>query len=219
MKPLTILALVVILIIPAARPQTSFDFYNSSVGRDSVVEQQSPGGALCEVDCVVNPTDFCPWDPDEAVHVRGFGDLAPGDTVSWSSCVIADWSNHLVSLSAGGFRHGEITVTITAVNPHRGGTVTATGTSLRMCLLTPDYDRNTTLLSEIPGSNGGVGQHTPITVTVTNTGTRRIRDLSMHAGIQYSQIAQVREFYCGATLTCVGLTVPGLDPKVCWGVA
>jgi hypothetical protein len=216
--------LVVLLLLPAAKPAL-FVWFPESESHDRVVEQQTPGGALADcalVQCVVNPTDpFCVWDADESIETRGTGWLQPGESTTWTSCVIADWVNHLVYVTGAAGRHGQITATITADNPHLSGSVTVSGPEVAACLFPSEYDRNTPLLSEIPESNGGVGQYTPVTVTITNIGARRT-DASVSVGIRAAYQISWIELYCGPIedIQCDAIIVAGLgsDPKVCWGV-
>ena len=206
------LPLVVFLILVAAKPMP-FDFGSGRFTSNSVVEQQSPGGALCTGDeCVVNPTQ-CPWDPDERVESGGSGYLMVSESVTWHGCVIADWASHLVWASASA-RNADLETTITMANSHGTWSHSFRGSG---CMISPEYDKPSVLLAEVPESNGGVGDFTTITVTLENVGAKTARKVLALIGIEYDQFASRVALRCGDDLTCVGSTTPGREPRVCWG--
>lgn len=236
MRRLLVLALLATLALGAKPGTTPLTIDIEARQRDRVVEQQSPGGAFCDPsveDCVVNPTN-CKWDPDEWIRFSGIGDLDPGESASFELCVVADWVSHLwyVGAWASG-KHAALQLTLEHRNPHKptGVTINAVDDgqkgkpriSARGCLVTAGYDRETFWpLDVIGGSNGGVGAYTPLVLTVTNTGDRVAKDVSVRGQLDWLHTSSLTEYYCGR-ITYDGWRQPGFDPitgvGVGWGVA
>lgn len=157
------------------------------------VEQQTPGGAT-QPDrslWVVNPGP-CAWDTDDQLEVRGFGNIAPGETVEWYECVLADGEPHLfdAQVAAKGRPGAALVVEVGWSNADASRSFTVPGTpgaqnstSFLGCFVGPEYDRSAPL-PPVDGSNGGVAQLTDVFVRVTNPGPRATRDAAIFTTIE-----------------------------------
>ena len=157
----------------AAKPPNGgnppFELVISTRVRTTIVEGQ-PG--------VVNPT-VCLWDIDDRVVWFANGTLEANASTSASDCLIADSHHHLL-----GFRlyspSGALQVTVT----YQPQGVTRAFTPVlvngeyeyRGCIIGPLYDGNEPEVQIIPGSNGGWGVETTMTLTVTNPTPSKIRN-------------------------------------------
>jgi hypothetical protein len=201
---------------PVARAtsgQLPLAFSTVYLERQAPVEQQTPGWLLpCPIDepnCaydralwVVNPSG-CPWDADDSLtrSSNGYGSITAGSTVTDEICAIEDqteaesptWRYASIKLYSSS---PNLTVKIT-INP--GETVTAALPTWRkdqrvyeyyLCVNMPGYWRfqNSPLWQQIPGSNGGEGVPTTVTLTLANYGTRDATKTAGSWGIwQYNQ--------------------------------
>lgn len=140
------------------------------------VEQQTLGGCLQPDESlwVVNPTE-CPWDADDQVHYYIHGRLWPGKSYGITSCVIADWHTHLVSVNASW--RGKTTLRFTVRVGDQVYARTSDTGAVSLCAQSPEYDHGSPLLPPVEGSNGGVGIMLPVTWTVENIGSRSARDV------------------------------------------
>ena len=99
---LVVLAILIVTPVSADKPDTSVSWWLSMRQRDKLVEQQTIGGATQPDPAlwVVNRTG-CVWDPDEQMVYSLMGRwIQPGETVSVTTCIVGDWSQHLFVMRA-----------------------------------------------------------------------------------------------------------------------
>jgi hypothetical protein len=142
-----------------------------------------------------NPTG-CQWTiDDEVTNWWSNGTLASGESVSFSECFMSDWVERVNQAQAYDRRGTPLQVTVAASNQYHSRTVTELGET---CLVGPAYphlsqaDHTNPYAQHVAGSeidllhpsatpdDGGwaVGP-TTITVTVTNTTGRTVREVGI----------------------------------------
>lgn len=182
---------------------------DSSPGSGGFVEQQSHEGQSdwmqqCNLDpssCVVNSTP-CAWTADSRVTYQGFGFLAAGATASASFCFVADWQQHILGAAVQSASPDLIVkmryeaLGVEFVIPPRPITH---GYDYRGCVVGPFYAHSDPQLLPIPGSNGGVGLRTDITMTVTNPTGRKERDVSAQFVLGSNEPGRQAQFCQGGT--------------------
>lgn len=145
---------------------------------DYIVEQQTPTGATQPDPAlwVVNP-DTAVWDPDDYVRAYFLGAVMDaGATATGSVTIRGDHSPHMVWLRvpAGTFT-GRITFgEFVTIDIPAGGAG---------CVLGPQYAVDSPLLEPVAGSNGGVAHEFTVTFSLTNIGTKRVRDVAAEAQV------------------------------------
>jgi hypothetical protein len=167
------------------------------------VEYQTPGGAT-QPDrslWVTNPTT-CGWDIDDIVNISLSGDLAPGASFTYQSCIVADWARHAAGIWLN--TSGKLRLTITVDGVH-----TASSMTDRVRIDGPEFDSTAAALQPIAGSNGGVGKVVPVVFTITNVGSQRVSKILGELGIRDPN-TQAAANWAIAPLEC-----HGRDPKVC----
>ena len=156
------------------------------------VEQQSPnfffcGGALGPVNCAFDPSTWvsnptgCVWDMDDYIDVSGNGDLPKGQTMSTTTCAVADGfdnygnDNHPVEVLVTAPTNA---LTVTLVNDF-GVSFTATPVYSRAARAWQFQicTRDTTPgpFPVIDGSNGGTGTIVNWPRSVTNDSNQTLR--------------------------------------------
>lgn len=165
-----------------------------------LVEQQTPGGMTQPDQSLwVGNRTGCVWDPDDLVVVSLDGRLKPGESVSISHCLIGDWAQHLLGARV---TRGDVTVSLTL-----SGLRTVSGKVV--CIIGPDYQRDSPKLSPIPDSNGGVGLRHDVTWTLTNTSHRP--QWAAAVGEIRLDLNNTRSLYCPGPLQS-----DGSDPTIQW---
>lgn len=148
------------------------------------VEQQTPGGATQPDHSlwVTNPTG-CAWDADDN-RSTGFTDsvVAAGETTTATKCVIVDGTGHAVWFHV--ISRSPNLVSEIRFEPQgfvfRPNPTPVPGLNgyfeYFTCTLGPEYDESAIPgLPEIAGSNGGHGELTTITASITNPTTHAAR--------------------------------------------
>lgn len=218
--PLAVLA-IVCAGAASERPPASLTLAGRTIQQQQPVEQQTPGGATQPDHSlwVVNPTP-CAWDADDQFVSTYLGDLDAGASQSWSECLIGDGSDHVIGLRVRARTGASFQVTVSAVPGYAvsadSGPLTNQYVYAAACLVGPVYQPNSPLLQPVPGSNGGVGVQVALTYTVTNTGTRRMREVWAESLIGL-QSNVYEDLYC-PTMHWVSQTgaCAGVDPHWCW---
>lgn len=192
-----ILALAPLLI--AAKPVTSyagFQFSTQNVEIQQPVEQQTPGWllpcpatlALCRMVqslWVTNPTGM-PWDVDDFIDRLGTGPLGTNAPVGDSLSFIADCDGSqcgpyrfVVVRASAPSSSLQLSVDITPGQNGERDSYSAPAPTWNastkkwdylLCEPAPSYPYGDLRLQPIPGSNGGTGVPTSVTLTVTNAG-------------------------------------------------
>lgn len=132
---------------------------------------------------VWNPTP-CAWDfDDHGDYLRG-GYLDPGTSATATACLIANenpllgwsWAIH-PNYRFTVFADRALSVTL-CYQPGLCFPLSVIGSyRYEVCIAGPFYGHDSPLIQTIPDSNGGWGVPTTATLTVTNTSSRRIRDI------------------------------------------
>lgn len=205
----------------------SFTVSGTSRNYQSPVEQQTPGGAT-QPDrslWVVNNTG-CAWDSDDQQSRGGNGYVESGQTVSFDLCVIGDAAGqaHLVVAQACALRKDEgfrVALSYDLSWSQRGVVEIvppAVDGCAKVCAVGPKLDSQSGYLEPIANSNGGVGQRTTYTLSLTNTGPRkRAFQMSTYMTLAASQT----ESACGGVYPIIlnGTCLPWIDinePELCW---
>lgn len=208
------------LLLVGAKPDRSVK-WDISQWIQQPVEQQTVGGATQPDQSlwVVNNTG-CIWDADDRLNVWGIGQLAPGEVVRVESCVVADWTGHLIGLDVGGRGNSKVRVTLRVgswSNSIISHNPVANAQKATLCLFTPDYDHSYPLPPVLDSGVGGVGIIHPITIEIENLGRHTLRKMLFMGGVMipYWQAGGNVERYCGESLECIGRADPNM-PVVCW---
>lgn len=183
----------------------------------AVVEQQSDFVGCCTpVDPVINPLlvspPLCAWDVDDAWHQFGGGDLAAGQTVSGTLCMVSDhnptyqcinevcgWGSGQRARHSAALGSPSAALIVQVCYSPQGRCFTlapqAVDSGYRYTLCSHVvYEPDDPALVEIPDSNGGLGVVTTITTTVQNpTGAAVRGNVLLHevVGIGRSSIASL----------------------------
>lgn len=190
------LALLVAMPVAAARPNgmTATVWWSDY---QNPVEQQTPGGAL-QPDrslWVVNSTP-CIWDADDEINLIFGGTLLAGASYTYTTCLIADWTGHLIGVRSG--------------NPNIAASVAVDGvvSVTQGCIVGPEYERDAYAgFVAIEGSNGGVGVRHTVAWTITNLTGRRLHRVSAEGAIELHTGAAAA-YWCPASLVRGG-SYPG----------
>lgn len=148
------------------------------------MEQQTPGGATQPDQSlwVTNPfLGGCVWDADDQINVLGFGSGRNVGTGTFTLCLIADWSPHLLYVKAAG-TNLEVTVEV-------GGVVSTN------CIVGPDYDHDAPL-PPVENSNGGVGQPFNVIYKATPLPVKGKAEYGFNYGIKLP-LSTTLEDWCG----------------------
>ncbi len=134
-------------------------------------------------ECVINSTP-CLWTTDANVRFTGYGNLAASTTVSSHLCLVADAVAHLDGLELYApspslqvaWSYPAQNVTFTAGPP----TAYDSKTWLyRGCVVGPRYSWGDPLLTDVPGSQGGLGFMSSIDLSITNPTSHALRNVSV----------------------------------------
>lgn len=182
--------------------ETGFSFMQST----RWVEQQDDWPQGPDGVAILRPTVFpCDtWAVDDHADWRAFGVVQPGASTSRTDCQVNDfnpvfatrfgttgwWSNARYGFT-GVLVHAasaDLTVTVCYAPQGRCFTVGAVwdasfGAYAYTFCGRANYGPNDPALAEVPGSNGGRGVFTYVTVTVTNPTGRRVRNVRADGGI------------------------------------
>lgn len=186
------------LLAAAAGPPV---WFTNRYQHSAQVNQQSPPQYGTTV--VTNPT-ACVWNVDDAIERGTFDGMIPaGGSTTDTTCYIGDWVGYPGNGFDGWPRRvttdlltrTQVTVRITYApedpvtwncheTPAPCGGVSFTvmpfwdapnhAWRYQTCSVAPSYARNDPALQPIPNSNGGVGVMHDITITVTNTTSRKV---------------------------------------------
>lgn len=222
------LALLFLLAAPlAAQP---WSVYQKTLQQP--VEQQTPGG-MSQPDrskWVINPTTFF-WDADDFLRAVYLGGLAPGESVAYQDGLIADWVEHLVYIEGCAESRTDFQLSILLSNASGAAVALLSAAKpvavdkrtvcARACFTSPDFDITNDELQPVIGSGGGLGKAYGLTWEVTNTGPRRIKNLSVIASVRLLGNASVNQGcphgWSGweSARVCVG---NGFEPngRICW---
>lgn len=213
-RTLAALALILIVASPAQAAKPAAGGGNGSltftlqpdVQTDRIVEQQTDWAFPADpAEWVVNPYGVCLWDVDDHWQYWGSGSLKPGESASVDLCVVSDpvsiyktvsgvttWYSQetkFIALSVTTAKTAGLDVSVCyrpqgrCFYPHPVGSSPVTYESCTQVR----YGRDDPALSEIPGSQGGIGVLTTVTVTVTNPTSRTVRDVVAAAGPSWLQ--------------------------------
>lgn len=212
-----VVSLLAVLIAIAARPAPlQLTAFGSDGGKwypvQNLVEQQTPGGTLQPDQnlWVVNNTNL-PWDIDDEHWANDSGDLDPGQSVSYTERMIADFGDsHFLALEAYSTdRRASFEVSIRSndgvgTNIYVVSKVPQPLKSLskviyitKVALFKQQYTVGSSKLLPIPNSGaGGVGRDLEITYTVTNKGASRIDLTVLERGIHMGQLGSTIGRWC-----------------------
>lgn len=182
------------------------------------VEQQTCDGGYNEPDCppslwVTNPTS-CPWDVDDRLEASASARIGPGESIGGDECLIADaWHGIYVT---GCVRSGRLEFRATTPTGDWVLSRTVSQDCAAMCIFGSAYPIASPYMQDIPGSNGGRGVPTTLSVRLTNTSKGK-RQASVLLSLEHQAVTTER---CGhwwegqaAGFTC---DEPVDGPRFCW---
>lgn len=174
----------------ARQPAPPFHVYHFD--QQQPVEQQTPMGATQPDQSlwVINPTD-CLWDADDNISASAAGRFDRGASVTFTVCIVGDWTPHLVWIAAS----EGLATSISASN----------GPTAPRCLYGPDYNHEYGGFAPIEGSHGGVGVVHVLTLTATNVTGHPVK-AAVRVGSTLAT-TQALDTYCPGRVR-----LPGYDP-------
>lgn len=208
MRRLVVVVLLALLVagpVSAGKPQP-LDWVNPATDGQStyVVEQQNDWPWPAPELRVVNPLSGCTWDVNDRLTLTDSGYLNPAVPVSKAVCMVTDhnptWRSVFGLEGWWSSERGRFGFQLDA--PSASLQITACYTPQDRCFTPAPVWQPTTrtyrwtvcsqvvytpddpVLTEIPGSNGGLGVVSQILTTVVNTGARRVPDVRLSVGVQ-----------------------------------
>jgi len=205
------LILILAPLLIAAKPVSTisgFHFSTQSAEIQQPVEQQTPGWLLpCPLDLplcrsvqslwVTNPTGM-PWDVDDHIDRMGAGPLDSGASLTDSLSYTADCDGSqcgpyrfVVVRASVASSSLQLSVDITpgqngGVDSYTAGSPTWNASTRKweyfLCQKAPSYPYGDLRLQLIPGSNGGMGVPTSVTLTVVN-GSKALKSAAVSWGL------------------------------------
>lgn len=180
---------------------------SGSVQFDNPIEQQTDWPFPADLaEWVINPTDDCVWDVDDNYTYFGYGSVVAGSNASISQCFVSDptsiYKTNYGHTAYWSQAHKYLAFSLSAPKP--GLVVTVCYTPQGRCFTPKPYllnnrytyesctqvayrDENDPDVYEIPGSQGGIGVITDVTVTVSNPTRQTIKDLQSATGPSWTE--------------------------------
>lgn len=168
---------------------------------DNLVEQQTDYPFPADsAEWTINPFDFCYWDVDDHWQYLGRGYLPAGASVSLDQCFVSDPDSYTRTINGTTANWSTprkyLGVYLTAPSPDlvitvcyqpqgrclSPGPVGDGQTQTYQSCTQAHHESGDPALVEIPGSQGGVGVVTTITLTVTNPTSRKVQGILASTG-------------------------------------
>lgn len=154
--------------------------------------------------CIINPNHLandCFWDIDDRGSTAGYGRFFAGTTSS-ATCVYYDGAIHLIGVGLLSTTP-DLAVTVT-YTPGLSFQITPTPYTLderwtwfyQGCIVGPRYQPTDPLVTTIPGSNGGYGVPTTVSVSISNPLDQRPKETTSGGVAFGSSEPSRREAYC-----------------------